>query len=232
MMTRERAAATTTFKGKVTVGKVDADAFRESGVDKRVSTRAERISAEYLKHMSPAGALNLQPLLDKRRLEFGIVDELFSVDAVYQRLLLWQIIPGEYEEGTFGKGSLVQMSDQQQARELREAPRGIIVSAGTDALDFLLSHGMDVGNIVWICEEAPYGIQVAIVASKRQKLMIVDVGDICASEDLATARAAGECQVVLDLISEPDNPSHKLVDAEGKPWSPMRNKTPKVSTGF
>lgn len=230
MITRP-GTTTTTSRGKITTGKLDADKFRESGVDKRVSAKAERLSEALLEHMSPAGALGLPPLLDQRRLEFGLVDELFTVDAVYQRLLIWQIMPGDYEEGTFGKGSMIAMSDQQQARELRDAPRGIIVSAGTDALDYLLSHGMDVGHIVWICQEAPYGIQVAIVAYKAQKLMIVDAGDICVSEDLATARAAGECKIVLDLDSP--TPSHKLVDADDQPWSPMRHhKTPRPSPGL
>ena len=61
----------------------------------------------------------------------------------------------------------------------------IIVSAGTDALDNLRSHGMDLGHIVSIIREAPYGIRMATVYGKKHVLMIINVGDICASEDLA-----------------------------------------------
>ena len=188
--------------------------------------RIKRESAGRRDHMSPKGKLGLPPLLDQRRLEYGIVDECFAMDAVYQRLLLWQLPPRDYEKGTHGN-SMILMTDRAIGREYKEAPRGIIVSAGTDALDYLISHGMDLGHIVAFCEEAPYGFQVGLINGKAEKLIIVDAGDVCASEDLAAARVFGKCKVVLDA----EDNTHKLVDEHGDAWSPMK-KTPRTSQGF
>ena len=195
---------------------LEGDDLRAQGMDEGLIKGAEAVSKAVLKHMSPPGALGLPPLLEKRRLEMGLIDELFLQQATYQRLLLWALDPLEYEGGTSGDSGLY-LPGKTIAREAAEAPRALIVSAGIDALDFLRSHGMDVGHIVTMCQECPYGIRVGIVSGKEFKLRIVDAGDIVASEDLGYEIREGRCEAFYD---EGQN-THKYRDPRtGEPWSP------------
>ena len=69
---------------------------RKAALDFDAATRAK---------MSPKGALNLPALLDQRRLEWGIVDGVFMVAPVYDRVLVWQI--REHKEETFIEGGKI-----------------------------------------------------------------------------------------------------------------------------
>lgn len=174
---------------------------------------AERESKARLEHMSPPGKLGLPPLLEQRRWEIGMIDQLFSQAAVYERLLLYQITTKEFEGGTAGTSGII-VPDATLSRDLKEAPRAVVVSAGLNALDYLHSHGMGVGCIVTICREAPYGIRVAVVGGKYYSLIIVDAGDVCASEDLADEMREGRARIVEDVGE------HKLTNAKGESWTP------------
>ncbi|MEE9393413.1 MAG: hypothetical protein V3W41_13000 [Planctomycetota bacterium] len=210
----------------IETGQVDVQAELDKGVSPAIMAMAGAETEAMREHMSPPGALNLPPLLEARRLEMGLPDDYFTIDAVFQRVFLKQLDPREFDEGRYGTTSLV-VIPAVQSRENKEAPRGIIVSAGVDALDCLVSHGMELGHIVTFCEEAPYGIRVGIPGGYEQKVIVIDVGDIIASEDLAVARNAGDLSVVCD--DEDDN-KHKMVKRDGSSWTPI--KAPKMSEGY
>lgn len=198
-------------------GKVNVVDLEAQGMDDGVIEKSKRESEAIAEHMSPPGALGLPPLLEARRLSIGLIDELFAVEAVYSRLLLYQLFAKDMLEGKVGTGSRIHAPEYVVDQEHREAPRMIIISAGTDALDYLRSHGMDVGHIVTIAREAPYGIRVAFVGGKKRSLMIVEAGDVCASEDLSFEMRAGRCESFYDT----EENTHKLRDPRtGDAWSP------------
>lgn len=208
-------------------GQVDVQALLD---DKKISPMEAAFaideSEKMRKHMSPPGSLLLPPFLEARRQEYGLPDCIFSIDAVFQHLFLFQLAGEEHKDKQYGDSGLF-MTDRAAAREEKEEPRGIIVSAGVDALDYLVSHGMCMGHIVYFCEEAPYGIRVGIVEGKEKKLVMIDAGDVVASQDLAKARLAGDLQVVMDYD---DDNKHKMVGRDGNAWTPI--KAPKRSEGF
>lgn len=210
----------------IETGQVDVQAELDKGVSPMIMAMAEAETKAMREHMSPPGTLNLPPLLEARRLEMALPDDYFTIDAVFQRVFLKQLDPREFNEGKYGTTGLV-VIPAVQSREAKEAPRGIIVSAGTDALDYLVSHGMELGHIITFCQEAPYGIRVGIPGGYEQKVIVIDVGDIIASEDLAVARNAGDLSVVCDAD---DENKHKMVQRNGKSWTPV--KAPKMSEGY
>jgi hypothetical protein len=206
----------TALRSRVPAGPLEGDDLRAKGADSSMVSASERESKAIADRMSSPGSLGLPPLLEARRLELGLIDELFGQSAVYQRVLIWQLPPTELSGGTIGNSGLY-VPAKTLSREKEEAPRAIVISAGTDALDILRSHGMDLGHIVTICREAVYGIRVAYVGGRQHRLTIIDVGDICASEDLAIEVAAGRCETFWDTGQE----SHKLRDPRtGEAWAP------------
>ena len=163
-------------------------------------------------HQKP-GAFGLPPLLEARRLEHGIPDGAFKMQCVYNRILVWQLPESEDERY---QGTSIIMTSRTQERERDIAPRGVIVSAGLSAMDYLRSNGMDLGHIVNFVRLSPYEWRCDIVGRGiPQECKILQAGDIIGSEDLAVALRNGECRVVYE------NNVHKFVDSSGKVWEPQ-----------
>lgn len=181
--------------------------------------KAERESAVLGEHMSPAGALNLPPLLDARRLEYGLPDELFGSQATFGYVLVYQL--PQLEGDTYGDTSIV-MTDRAKDREKFEAPRGIVVSAGLKAMDELRSNGIDIGHIVQFSRNIPYRARMAIINAQERHLIILQAGDIFASEDLARFRVLGKYEVRISTDDETQFDYHYNSDADGKLWKPHR----------
>lgn len=197
-------------------GTLEGDDLIAQGMSPELVKESERKHKEISKHISPPGSLGLNDLLDERRLQIGLPDQCFLQKAVYNRLLIWQMDPLEFAGGTAGTSGLY-VPEKTMDRESKQAPRALIVSAGVDALDILRCHGMDVGHIVTMIREAPFGIRVAIIAGEHFSLTILDAGDICASEDLGVEMLSGRCESFYDDVEH----VHKLRDPRtGEAWSP------------
>lgn len=180
--------------------------------------RAERMTAIIKSRMSPKGLLGLPAALDDARLEYGITDAAFKVQAVYDRVLLWQV---PMQKGDTYEGSLIHLPDTTKDRELRKAPIGIIVSAGLSALDILRSHGMDLGHKVIFTHSAPYFVRYDVVEGQDYHLIVLQAAQITASYDLADSLKKRE----LRIIQNPENttyPEHVLIDSSGKPTLPQK----------
>lgn len=148
--------------------------------------------------MAPEETLGLQPLLEFRRLEYGIPDGAFRTQAAYDRVLLWQI--GQYEgKGTWGGGSIL-MPDAAREHERGTAPRGVVVAAGLRALDHLRSNGMDLGHVVAIGGLSPWRIRCDTIDGKPKYVLLLASGDVAGSEDtrrlLDLGYATTECMVL------------------------------------
>lgn len=175
--------------------------------------RAREAKMWVRQNQKPGAFPELPALLEKRRLEYGIPDGAFNLEATYGRILVWQI---PQDEGETYKGTTIIKTSRTMDRERDMAPRGIIVSAGLSATDYLKSNGMDLGHIISFVRLSPFEIQVDVVGRGiPQEMKILQAGDIIASEDLKKALRSGEARIAFV------DGCHKYVDAEGKVWEPQ-----------
>ncbi len=169
-------------------------------------------------NFSPPGALGLPPILEEKRLKYGIPDSAWDAQAVFNKICIWQI-PVDTAD-TYGGGRIVK-TDAQKKRELSEAPRGVIVSAGLQALDELRSHGVDVGHTVFFTHLAPFRKRLPSIAGKEPSLVILHSGDVFCSEELADSLRKRRARIVskeVDGVTQ-----HFFCDENGKVWSPAQD---------
>lgn len=147
-------------------------------------------------HVSPPGSLGLPRLLEKRRLAAGIPDKFFRYQATYNRVFVYQI---PYCETT--KVGSIHMTEDSKAQLEQSAPRGIIVSAGLDALDSLYTNGGELGDILTLQKSTPYRFPVMFIAGIPQYMIIMTSGEACGNEDVCFRLWKGD----LKLMRGPDD---------------------------
>lgn len=178
----------------------------------KLSHTAKNIAEEWSKHVAPAGALGLPELLDKRRLEYGIVDNAFESEAVFDRIYVWQV---DRQVGETYEGTSIIRPDSARDRHRTEAAYGIIVSAGLKALDNLRSNGIDLGHLVKFIRSSPWRMYIGNVGGVEiPPLMVMRDGDIVSSDDLASMRREGKVKTVQVTL---DNGSveHRIQNPDG-----------------
>lgn len=170
--------------------------------------------------MAPPGALGLHPLVDARRLAYGIPDGAFNHIAMFDRVIVAQL--PEVEGETVIKGGKIIAPEQVRKRLEREAPRGIIISAGLQALDALVSNGCGLGHIVRFIRNAPYRFAVDSVGGIEVKVMLLRAGDIVSSEDLYENVKAAKVRTEVreTTIDGVVVRSHLFIDEQGQSWNP------------
>lgn len=178
--------------------------------------KQRKIEEALKERMSPAGKLNLPPLLDKRRWQYGIPDEAFYVQPVFDRIFVWQV--PEDEGDTFAGTSIVK-PDSVKSREEGETPRGILIGAGLGALDSLRSNGIDLGHMVHFVRLSPWRRELAPVEGLTMNFVVLRAGDLVDSEDLAAAMRAGKVEVVAEANKD-GFMLHALRGEDGKVWAP------------
>lgn len=198
------------------------------GTEERVEELAslERLRDAVEKSLAPAGSLGLPKLLDEKRLKYGITNGAFKVQPAFDRVLIKQLAFDDSD--TYGGGVIVK-TDHTKKRETNEAPRGIIISAGLEALDQLHSNGMGVGHTVRFIKQLAWQMPVDTINNRDMYVTPLIVGDIVASEDLAEALSKGECKVEPREIVMDDGMKrieHVYVDKDGQMWLPS---TPFIS---
>jgi hypothetical protein len=124
-------------------------------------------------------------LLDKRRLEYAIPNGAFASYPTFDKCYIWQIPMDERQ--TYAEGGLIFKPEQIMAADRHTAPRGILVSAGLQAMDSLYSTGIEIGHIIRFKKLSPFIMQVDDIDGHKLYCMVVRDGDIDASEDLAEA---------------------------------------------
>lgn len=152
----------------------------------------DKLAKKLEKRLSPRGSLGIPELLDDRRLQYGIPDGAFKVQASFDRILVHQIAKNDKE--TYGDTSIL-MPQVSQVREREEANRGILVSAGLKALDNLRSNGIDIGHIINFIRLSPWRMPVDCIDGTYLYIMILRDGDIIGSEDLADDLLHGKVSV-------------------------------------
>lgn len=155
---------------------------------------AANIADELEASLKPKGYFNIPMLLDERRLEYAIPNGAFEHFPLYDKIYIWQLTMSERR--TYAAGGSIEKPDARIASDRNTAPRGIIVSAGLQALDSLLSTGCDVGHIVRFKKFSPFIQPVAEIQGVELAVMVIRDGDIVSSEDLARAYHAREISIV------------------------------------
>jgi hypothetical protein len=150
------------------------------GFQKSLAETAEAVDKATRAQMSPKGELGLPEHLDAKRLEHGIIDGAFDVCAEFNRILLWQI---PYNKETFTDTGVIVPSDISKKRMGEEAPRGIIVSAGLEAMDVLSTNGARVGDTIMFIRQAMWRIGIGHIRGVEQHLIVLSVGDIVSNQD-------------------------------------------------
>jgi hypothetical protein len=141
-----------------------------------------------------------------------IYERAVSGQAVFDRVLVWQVPEAWYAGETFEGTGIVKAVSTQKRQEY-DTPRGIIVSAGLNALDVLRSQGMDVGHVVHFMVNSLY--RRPLDDHDEKHLALMRVGDIVDSEDLAQALDRGECRI--DVVQG----KHRIADKSGLTWVPQ-----------
>lgn len=167
--------------------------------------------------MSPKGVLGLPPLLDERRLEYGIPDGAFLCQAFAERVRIWQV--AQYTE-KYGDTSIV-MPDIVKSRERHSCNLGILLSAGPGSMDCLHTQGIELGHIVEFVKMQPWRSRVQTIAGHEHHVMIMNAGDILGSLDLARNIRKGTTRIYWHL----EDLEHKVETIEGtyrpkNPWTP------------
>lgn len=188
--------------------------------DKRLAI-AKRLEDEWKKHVSPPGALKgIPPLLEQRRLEYQIPDEAFGRACMFDKILLFQI--PMWEGGVYGDTSIL-MPETGAERVEESAPRGVIVSAGLQALDVLHSHGSGLGHKVLYVHMSPWRVPFMMIQGHELYLIPLRVGDLVADEDTAQGLRSGE----LGLVRVEGG--HRYMNAADEAPAPL---APKIAREF
>jgi hypothetical protein len=192
--------------------------------EKMLSFARSSYSMERARHVAKPGTYNLPPLLEERRLKWEIPDGVFRVaqGTVYDRILIWQIplLADCIDDNDFigGAGGTLYKSDQTKEKETREAPRGVVVGAGLQALDVLRAHGMDLGHIVYFCKNTVYTIKVDYIGGHDERVSLARMSDLVLSEDVALDMRSGAVKVqAVERMGDDGvmRREHLLVDGSG-----------------
>jgi hypothetical protein len=174
----------------------------------------EHAATEFKAQQTPPGGIpGLCPLLEARRFTHGIPNGAFKTQAAFDVCFVHQV--SRFETETYGTTKIV-MPKTAKKRVDEETPRGVLVSAGLQALDHLRSNGIDLGHMVSLIRMAPWRMPIDNVLGAEQYVLILRTGDITGSEDLREALAAGKCRIEFNKETR----QHIYVDEQGQPWTP------------
>jgi hypothetical protein len=135
-------------------------------------------------------------LLDKRVAQYGI--PMWPGEATFARILVYRIPDKAASRKTFVEGGIVEMIDTTKSNEEFRSPRGIIVSAGLQAMDILRGNGMQLGEMIWMSSHTPWRFKVDTRKNGSDvEFFFMQAGDVTLSEDLLASRKAGKVRVEL-----------------------------------
>lgn len=171
---------------------------------------AERRTALIKAKMSPPGALRIPPLVEKRRLEYGIPDGAFKCVASFDRIFVFPIDPvdGDEKEKTTGG---IWKPNSAKLRDFQEGHRGVLISAGLTALDRLSSHGIALGHIVMSNKNVPFARRIEMISNIPMYILVMRDGDLCGSETIAEEIQRGERRIV-EVPLEDGSYQHQIED--------------------
>lgn len=162
-----------------------------------------------------------ESLLDRRIREYNIPP--WPGQAMYGRIIVYRVPDKAAERKTFIEGGVIEMTEEQAGGRAWRAPRGIIVSAGLQAMDVLRGNGMGLGEMIWMASHTPWRYEVDSKQTgdkvETVEFFFMQAGDVVISEDMQerirSKRATielrdGKHQLTIDNEEIPrfDPPTH------------------------
>jgi hypothetical protein len=144
--------------------------------------------------MSPEGALRLPEKLEAARLKHGIPDGFFRACAGFDRIFVFPLDPFDQDEKI--PGSMLYRPQITQKKDLQEGFRGVLISAGLTAMDRLMSHGYELGDIVMTNKNVPFARRVELLEGEPMFVLVMRDGDLAGNETLQADILAGRRRVV------------------------------------
>lgn len=144
--------------------------------------------------MSPPGALHLPEKLEAARLKHGIPDGFFRVAAGFDRIFVFPIDPFDADEKM--PHSAIYRPELTKQKDLQEGYRGVLISAGLTAMDRLMSHGYELGDVVMTNKNVPFARRMELIEGKPMFVLVMRDGDLAGNETLQADILAGKRRVV------------------------------------
>ncbi len=173
-----------------------AEDRKEPRIEMRDTERDAAIKRTRLirERMSPPGALHLPEKLEAARNKHGIPDGFFRVAAGFDRIFVFPIDPFDADEKM--PGSSLYRPELTQQKDLQEGYRGVLISAGLTAMDRLMSHGYELGDIVMTNKNVPFARRMELIEGKPMYVLVMRDGDLAGNETLQGDILAGKRRVV------------------------------------
>lgn len=156
------------------------------------AARQERLKTFRDANIAPPGEIpGISPLLEARRLKYGIPDQFFASHPANNRVYVMQM--ADEDEGMYGgKDGIIHMTESAMERKFQAAPKGIILGGGLKAMDHMYANGYWIGHIVSFVAMSPYRLPVARIGGVEKHVLVMTAGDIGDSYDLSTYLKAGQ----------------------------------------
>jgi hypothetical protein len=189
--------------------------------EQHVKDVAERLKQK----MAPPGIFDIPPILEERRQRHLVPDGAFRIQPLYDWCVLYQLAREDMEDGaTWGDSPIVKTQNAQKVAQ-NESPRALLISAGLGALDTLSSHGICIGDIVFMVRNAPWAIQIDVIGTERLYARICRDADLAAGEDLMKRLTSGELKQASKVNSDGQR-IHYYETKDGKPLNPVTPHIP------
>lgn len=202
------------------LGKAKPELGALSSQAQKVAVQDELMEEKKRARVSPAGALGLPELLDARRLEYSIIDAAFDAQCMYDRIYVYQIPPKGVvarQNEARANASVISLSVGWRENETDKAHRGVVVSAGLSALDYLTAHGVALGHIVNFALFSPLR-HFPDDELPEESLVVLHAGQGVSSEDTRELLRQGKLKIVRKEID--GNLRHRYVWEDGSSYLP------------
>lgn len=176
---------------------------------------AKRRTALIKEHMSPPGALGLPEALEAQRLKYGITDAFFRVQASFDRIFVFPIDAEDGDKAEKTTGGIYKPNTT-KLRDKQEGNRGVLISAGLTAMDRLMSHGIEIGDIVITNKNVPFARRCESISNEALHYLVMRDGDLAGSETLMERIRLGK-QRIIDA-GGPSGYEHQLAQNDNGEW--------------
>lgn len=171
---------------------------------------------------SPPGALGLPPRLEAARLKYGITDAFFRVQASFDRIFVFPLSleDGDKAEKTSGG---IWKPNTTKLKDLQEGNRGVLISAGLTAMDRLMSHGYELGDIVITNKNVPFARRCESIGEEALHYLVMREADLAGNESQMERIRAGE-QRIEDAGDEFEY-NHQIAHDDNGKWTFKKKKS-------
>jgi hypothetical protein len=161
--------------------------------------KAQAFEAELEANMSPPGALHLPDKLEAARLKWKITDRAFERMPTFDRIHVVQVdlmkLLREGDESAYFPGTTILRPGLTVRKEEEGCHMGILIGAGLSAMDKLLSHGIEVGDVVGYVKLAPFRHTYFVGEHGHSYYLVMNVGDITCDETLGRDVIQGRVKI-------------------------------------